>query len=47
MYKYLIIIPLALSLALPLSAADKKKKDDIITREQAEEILNELRQIHA
>jgi protein-disulfide isomerase len=36
---------LALGLAFPASAADKKKNDSGITREQADEILNELRQI--
>ncbi len=45
MYKYLAIVPLALGLAFPASAADKKKNEPGITREQADEILSELRQI--
>jgi len=45
MHKYLTILPLAICLAFPAVAADKKKSDQGITREQADEILNELRQI--
>ncbi|HEY1205082.1 MAG: DsbA family protein [Bryobacteraceae bacterium] len=45
MNKYLAIVPLALSLAFPASAADKKKNEPGITREQADQILDELRQI--
>lgn len=46
MKKLLAIVPLALSLVFPGSAADKKKSAEPgITREQADEILNELRQI--
>jgi len=45
MRKY-AILPLLLGLVLPLSAGDKKNdKQSGITREQADEILNELRQI--
>jgi protein-disulfide isomerase len=40
------VIPLAISLALPACAADKKTAEESgITRAQADEILNELRQI--
>lgn len=45
MNKYLAIVPLALGLVLTASAADKKKSDPGITREQADQILDELRQI--
>ncbi len=46
MSKYLAIIPLALALVLPAAAADKKKdKEQGITREQADQIIDELRQI--
>jgi protein-disulfide isomerase len=45
MHKYLTILPLAICLAFPAIAADKKKIEQGITREQADEILNELRQI--
>jgi protein-disulfide isomerase len=45
MNKYLAIVPLALSLAFPACAADKKKSESGITREQADQILDELRQI--
>lgn len=45
MNRYLAIVPLALSLAFPASAADKKNNEPGITREQADQILDELRQI--
>ena len=46
MKKLLAIVPLALSLLFPASAADKKNgAQPGITSEQADEILNELRQI--
>ena len=45
MHKYLTILPLAFGLVFPAIAADKKKNEPGITREQADEILNELRQI--
>lgn len=46
MRRFVAIAPLVLSLAFPACAAEKKKTEDSgITREQADEILNELRQI--
>jgi protein-disulfide isomerase len=45
MNKYVAIVPLALALAWPASAGDKKKNEPGITQAQADEILNELRQI--
>lgn len=46
MRKLRIIAPLALSLLIPAYAGDKKKPEDAgITHQQADEILNELRQI--
>ncbi len=46
MNKYLATVPLAFVLVFPACAADKKKNAETgITREQADEILDELRQI--
>ena len=46
MKNLLAIVPLALSLAFPVCAADKSKPEEPgITRQQADEILNELREI--
>jgi protein-disulfide isomerase len=45
MNKYLAIVPLAIGLVFPACAADKKKDEPGITREQADQILDELRQI--
>jgi protein-disulfide isomerase len=47
MKRYLAIIPLALALAFPTRAADKKKTaEPALTKEQGDRILEELRQIH-
>jgi protein-disulfide isomerase len=46
MRQFVATIPLALAMLLPAGAAEKKKPEDTgITREQADAILNELRQI--
>jgi protein-disulfide isomerase len=46
MRNLLAVVPLALSLALPACASDKSKSEEPgITRQQAEDILNELREI--
>jgi protein-disulfide isomerase len=46
MKQYLAILPLVLALAVPARAADKKKDSGTgITKEQGEQILEELRQI--
>ena len=45
-FRYARFLAFSLALALPVShAADKSPKDQGITRQQAEDILNELRQI--
>jgi protein-disulfide isomerase len=45
MRNLLAIVPLALSLTFPACAGDKKSEEPGITRQQAEDILNELREI--
>jgi protein-disulfide isomerase len=46
MKRFAVLLPLLASLVVPVAAADKKKPQEPgITRDQAEEILQELRQI--